>query len=126
MLLTVSVRGSPGSIILSALASLSLRQRDAFYNLSYVNLPEHVVPNTPSYHEEMALAIFQTNSISAADDGVGIFPSTARLNHGCSGAFNAVYNWRPSEATLVVHALKDIKEGEVSLGHLHSLCKLKG
>ncbi|EKM51476.1 uncharacterized protein PHACADRAFT_102067, partial [Phanerochaete carnosa HHB-10118-sp] len=112
-LFILPAQGSPGSVILSALASLSPRQHDAFYNLSYVNFPDHVVPNMPSYHEEMALAIFQTNGISAADDGVGLFPSTARLNHGCSGAFNAVYNWRPSEATLVVHALKNIKEGEV-------------
>lgn len=70
------------------------------------------------YNEEMALAVFQTNSISAADDGAGIFPQTARLNHGCSKAFNSVYNWRSSEAALVVHALKDIKKGEVSLGLL--------
>ena len=64
----------------------------------------------------MALAIFETNAIGADDDGTAIFPTTARLNHGCSAAFNAVYSWRPSEGALVVHALKDIKEGEVSPG----------
>jgi hypothetical protein len=38
------------------------------------------------------LAKAQTNAI-AAGDMVGIFPKTARLNHGCSSAFNAAYNW---------------------------------
>ncbi|GJE97204.1 SET domain-containing protein [Phanerochaete sordida] len=108
----VRVQGSPGAIVLSALASLSPHQRDAFYNLSYVNFPRHLTPNSPSYHETMALAIFETNAIGADDDGTGIFPTTARLNHGCSAAFNAVYSWRSSEGALVVHALKNIKEGE--------------
>lgn len=39
----------------------------------------------------------------------------ARLNHGCSHAFNVVYAWRDYEGVLVVHALKPIKEGQVRL-----------
>ena len=109
----VTAGGSPGSVILHALAGLSPTQREAFYNLSYVNLPAAFEPGTPAYNDELALAIFQTNSISAADQGVGLFPQTARLNHGCAGAFNAVYTYRPREGVVVVHALKPIREGEV-------------
>ncbi|KAI0072028.1 hypothetical protein K474DRAFT_1729905, partial [Panus rudis PR-1116 ss-1] len=102
---------SPGALLLNSLARLSPRQRAAFYNLSYVNLPENLTPDTDAYHEALALATFQTNSISAGEN-VGIFPKTARLNHGCSSAFNSVYTWREAEGALVVHALKSIKEGE--------------
>ena len=61
---------------------------------------------------EKALAIFQTNGIQAGDK-IGLFPRTARLNHGCSSAFNAIYSWREKEGVLVVHALKSIKAQEV-------------
>lgn len=84
-------------------------ERDAFLNLSYVHFPSHLNPE--DHPEEVALAIFQTNAVSAGD-AVGIFPRMARLNHGCSSAFNAVYSWRESEGVLVVHALKDIHKGE--------------
>lgn len=68
----------------------------------------------PENHpDEVALAIFQTNAV-AAGDGVGIFPRMARLNHGCSSAFNVVYTWREWEKALVVYALKNIRKGEVS------------
>lgn len=109
----VTAKGSPGSVILHALASLTASQRAAFYNLSYVNLPENLLPGTPAYNDELALAIFQTNSISAGEHGVGLFPRTARLNHGCSAAFNSVYSYRPREGVVVVHALKNVREGEV-------------
>ena len=46
---------------------------------------------------------------------IGIFPRMARLNHGCSHAFNSVYSWREDEGVLTVHALKDIAVGEVGL-----------
>jgi hypothetical protein len=71
-----------------------------------------------SHPEEVALAIFQTNAV-AAGNGVGIFPRMARLNHGCSSAFNVVYTWREWEKALVVYALKRIRKGEVSI---HSYC----
>lgn len=101
-----------------SLAVLSPSKRQSFYNLSYVNLPQGLEPDSPTYNEELALAIFQTNSI-AAGNNVGIFPTTARLNHGCSSAFNSVYTWREKEGVIVVHALKSIKKGEVGaiVGH---------
>ncbi|KAI0088720.1 hypothetical protein BDY19DRAFT_949358 [Irpex rosettiformis] len=103
---------SPGALILSSLARLTHSQRQSFYNLSYVHLPENLEPDTPQYNDELALAIFQTNAVSAGSDGVGIFPRMARLNHGCSKAFNVVYSWRENERAIVVHALKDIKQGQ--------------
>lgn len=45
---------------------------------------------------------------------MGIFPRLARINHGCSSAFNVVYHWREHEGHVVVHALKDIPKGQVS------------
>lgn len=39
----------------------------------------------------------------------------ARLNHGCSSAFNVVYSWREDEGLLVVYALKKILKNEVTL-----------
>ncbi|KAF4581455.1 hypothetical protein EYR40_009741 [Pleurotus pulmonarius] len=103
------ISSSPASLIWSSLARVTPFERDAFLNLSYVHFPSHLNPE--DHPEEVALAIFQTNAVSAGDD-VGIFPRMARLNHGCSSAFNAVYSWRESEGVLVVHALKGIRKGE--------------
>jgi len=49
----------------------------------------------------------------AAGENVGIFPRMARLNHGCSSAFNAVYSWREKEEALVIFALRNISKGDV-------------
>ncbi|KDQ25361.1 hypothetical protein PLEOSDRAFT_1066483 [Pleurotus ostreatus PC15] len=103
------ISSSPASLIWSSLARVTPSERDAFLNLSYVHFPPHLSPE--DHPEEVALAIFQTNAVSAGDN-VGIFPQMARLNHGCSSAFNAVYSWRESEGVLVVHALKEIRKGE--------------
>ncbi|KAH9854761.1 hypothetical protein C2E23DRAFT_817879 [Lenzites betulinus] len=103
---------SPGAILLASLATLSPRQRGSYYNLSYVGFPEGLKKGTSRYNEELALAIFQTNAVAAGSHGVGIFPRMARLNHGCSNAFNVVYTWRDDEGVLVVHALKSITEGQ--------------
>jgi hypothetical protein len=92
------------------LENLSQQEREAFLNLSYVNFPKGLEPNENP--EEVALAIFQTNAVSAGE-GVGIFPRMARLNHGCSSAFNVVYSWRDATKFLIVHALKDIRRGQV-------------
>ncbi|KAJ3545335.1 hypothetical protein NM688_g5636 [Phlebia brevispora] len=102
---------SPGALLLSALAGLSPRQRESFYNLSYVNLPSDTLPGTEEYNDHLALAIFQTNAV-ATGDKVGLFPRMARINHGCSSAFNSIYTWRENEGVLVIHALKPIKMGE--------------
>lgn len=90
---------------------LTPSQRESFYNLSYVNLPPDVEPDTTEYNEQLALAIFQTNAIHAGDN-VGIFPRMARFNHGCSSAFNSVYTWRSDEGGIVVYALRSIKKGQ--------------
>ena len=82
-----------------------------------MNFPSHLKADSPEYNEALALAIFQTNSIAAGNGQAGIFPRVARLNHGCSKAFNSVYWWRADEGEeglIVVHALKGIKEGEVT------------
>ena len=100
----------PEQVILDTVRQLSPEEAARFYNLSYVNLPDHLSPDV--HAERLPLAIFETNSV-AAGTNVGLFPIMARLNHGCSHAFNVVYSWRDREGVLVVHALKDIKEGEV-------------
>ncbi|KAF8073662.1 hypothetical protein FPV67DRAFT_1409441 [Lyophyllum atratum] len=104
------ITGSPADFIAKLLREASPADREAVLNLSYVNLPDNVDPET--HPDEVALAIFQTNAVAAGAGGVGIFPRMARLNHGCSGAFNAVYTWRDKEKILVVHALKKILKGE--------------
>lgn len=87
------------------------QQKQAFFNLSYVNFPQGKDPAKDI--DELALAIFSTNAVKA-DKEVGIFPRMARLNHGCSKAFNSVYSFRPTEGTLYVYAIKPIANGEVS------------
>lgn len=103
------ISSSPSAFIAGSLAKLGRDEQEAFFNLSYVNLPQHLDPD--EHQDEVKLAIFQTNAV-AAGDGVGIFPKMARINHGCSSAFNAVYTWREKEGTLCVHALKAIGRGE--------------
>ncbi|KDQ15709.1 hypothetical protein BOTBODRAFT_285874 [Botryobasidium botryosum FD-172 SS1] len=95
---------SPTSIIANLVASLSPSARTAFFALAHhdTTLPPPAIP----------LAIFETNAINAGEDGIGIFPRTARLNHGCSSAFNAVYSWRHRENALVVHAIRRIEKGQ--------------
>ena len=102
--------------MLSTISSLSPSSRTSFYNLSYVHMPMHLTPTSPQHAEHLALAIFQTNAVATGPETTGLFPTMARLNHGCARAFNVVYSWREAEGVLVVHALKDIKEGEVSPG----------
>ncbi|KAG5341127.1 hypothetical protein C0989_011350 [Termitomyces sp. Mn162] len=106
------VSESPSAVIAKLLREASPKDREAVLNLSYVHFPENLDPET--HPDEVALAIFQTNAI-AAGKRVGIFPRSARMNHGCSSAFNAVYTWRDKEEVLVVHALKKINKGEVWL-----------
>jgi hypothetical protein len=94
-------------LLTNLLVSLSQAERDSFFDLS---------SNRPADAEneigQLALSIFETNAV-AAGDRVGIFPRMARLNHGCSRAFNSVYSWREQEGVIVVHALKPVKNGSV-------------
>lgn len=106
----ITVTSSPSALISQLLREASPQDRETFLNLSYVKLPKNLKPE--DHPDEVALAIFQTNAVAAGGD-VGIFPRMTRLNHGCSSAFNVVYNWREREGALVVHALRPIQKGEV-------------
>lgn len=106
-----SIDSSPSQFIWELVQQLSPDQVASFHNLSHVNLPENLSPDSEEFLKELQLAIFETNAV-AAGSNVGLFPMMARLNHGCSGAFNSVYSWREREGVLVVHALKDIKKGD--------------
>ncbi|KAK7021189.1 SET domain-containing protein 5 [Favolaschia claudopus] len=100
---------SPGALIARLLRNTPAEGRDAFLNLSYVNFPAGVDPKTNP--DQVALAIFQTNAVAAGEQA-GIFPGMARLNHGCSSAFNVVYTWREREQQLFVYALRDVQRGQ--------------
>ncbi|KAF8635948.1 hypothetical protein AX15_000115 [Amanita polypyramis BW_CC] len=100
---------SPSQLIWGLVQNLSHADQEAYMNLSYVHLPEGVDPRKQP--EEVALAIFLTNAVSAGE-GAGIFPRMARLNHGCAGSFNSVYSWREEEGALVVYAFKNINRGQ--------------
>ncbi|KAL0960825.1 hypothetical protein HGRIS_005844 [Hohenbuehelia grisea] len=107
---------SPLVLISNILMRMQPHEREAFMNLSYVdvNFPAHLTDRTgkPEDHPlALALAIFQTNAVSAGSH-VGLFPRMARLNHGCAGSFNSVYSWREDEGELVVHAIKRIAKDQ--------------
>ncbi|KAJ7070024.1 hypothetical protein C8F01DRAFT_976975, partial [Mycena amicta] len=104
-----STTESPTALIWRLLQGASPEGQFAFWDLSYVNLPQDVDPKTQRAH--VALAVFNTNAV-AAGENVAIFPGMARLNHGCSSAFNVVYTWRKNEEALYVHALKNISKGQ--------------
>ena len=109
------VKSSPSDFIAGQLKKLGPKEREAFLSLSYVNF--HSPPGHQDswvHPEEVALAIFTTNAV-AAGEKVGIFPRMARLNHGCSSAFNVVYSWREKEEALFIFALRDISRGDVWL-----------
>lgn len=103
-LVPASIRESPERLIASLVSQLSPEKRRQFNALSHHSNPD-------STGEAQMLAKTQTNAISAGDM-IGIFPNTARLNHGCSSAFNVAYNWAAGEQELVVQAFKPIMEGE--------------
>lgn len=103
------------------LSSLSSQQREDFFSLSWI--PQHLPAALTSpqlSHDKLrnqhpytlALAIFQTNAVTAGSGAVGIFPRMARLNHGCAAGFNVVYSYREAQNELRVYALKGIKKGE--------------
>ncbi|KIJ54906.1 hypothetical protein M422DRAFT_152563 [Sphaerobolus stellatus SS14] len=102
-IIPASISSDPVSFVDAKVRELTEEDRAAFFNLSHadVNIPEEQIP----------VSIIQTNGIAAGSD-VGLFPNTARLNHGCSSAFNSVYSWRSNEGLLTVHALKEIPAGE--------------
>ncbi|KZS89515.1 hypothetical protein SISNIDRAFT_479733 [Sistotremastrum niveocremeum HHB9708] len=95
--LPLKIDGDPEELVLAALSILSFNARSQFINLSHHSHSKYD-PNTDDelgIDGPTALSILQTNAISARPGNLGIFPQIARLNHGCGGAFNAVYNFRP-------------------------------
>jgi len=101
---------SPTALIYLILGTLNKEQLSSFYGLSYIE-PAGKHDTLEEDPSQIALAIFQTNAVSAGD-AVGLFPQMARLNHGCSSAFHAVYTWREHEGVIVVMAIKPIRKGE--------------
>ncbi|KAG8908921.1 hypothetical protein FRB99_000024 [Tulasnella sp. 403] len=94
---------SPSEYIRQVIASLSPEGKAKFLSLS---VPAPGIPEA-----DVPFAIVQTNAF-AAGPGMAVFPNAARLNHGCSSAFNVVYSFREEEKRLYVHALRDIQQGE--------------
>jgi hypothetical protein len=86
------ITGSATDLINTLVNDLSPDDRRLFDGLSHHSEPD-------AKGERLALAKFQTNAIAAGSQ-VGVFPRTARLNHGCSSAFNAMYNWREDDQIL--------------------------
>jgi len=109
-LLPNQIQGSPTATVHRALSKLNPEQLSIFHNLSYIE-PTGGFNLEEEHAHQVALAIFQTNAVSAGGAS-GLFPQMARLNHGCAGAFTAVYSWREREGVIVVHAIKPIKKGE--------------
>ncbi|TFL02976.1 hypothetical protein BDV98DRAFT_591785 [Pterulicium gracile] len=97
-----SIHGSPHELIAKHLTELTDYQRAQFHGLSYLPV---------SSEADIPLSIFQANAVAAGAGTVGLFPNFARLNHGCAGAFNAVYSFREKEGEIVVHAVKNIAAG---------------
>ncbi|EPQ54746.1 SET domain-containing protein [Gloeophyllum trabeum ATCC 11539] len=102
------ITSSPTALLSSLLSALPAASLSAFFALSAVHLPSSPDPDPL----DVALAIVQTNAVAAGEGHIGVFPTMARLNHACAGAFNAVYSWRAGEGVLVVHAVRDVRRGE--------------
>lgn len=99
-----TVRQSPEQLIIALVSQLPLEKQQVFDALSHHARPDAVGDALP-------LAKFETNSMNAGES-VGIFPTIARINHGCSSAFNAAYSWREDTKETVVYAFKPIFQGE--------------
>lgn len=86
------VTEDPVGYIDDQLSALSTDQQYEFFNLSHAdpNVSQDLIP----------VSIIQTNGIAAGPNRVGMFPRTARLNHGCSSAFNVVYSYKEKENIL--------------------------
>ncbi|KAH9469409.1 hypothetical protein Pst134EA_009923 [Puccinia striiformis f. sp. tritici] len=91
-----------------AVQELSGEDRNRFLGLS--NVWENRSDNGAQLSKYSG--IFQTNGMSSGRGSMSIFPSISRINHACTGAVNAVYNWRENEGREVVHVTKVIEPGE--------------
>ncbi|KAF8666696.1 GTP binding [Rhizoctonia solani] len=96
----------PSQLIGGIVDALPSTDKAVFLALSYAK------PNVSA--QDIPFEIFQTNAISAGQRGTGLFPRTARLNHGCSRAFGAVYSWRDAEGVLEESAASDRRLGQMA------------
>jgi len=110
-IIPASISEDPIKLLNRHLNSLTQDQRNEYFDLSH-HAHAGQNSNENDYLNQKTLSIFQTNAISTAGGEVGLFPKTARLNHGCVSSFNCVYTWREHEGVLVTHALKPIRVGE--------------
>ncbi|KAG8877453.1 hypothetical protein FRB97_003384 [Tulasnella sp. 331] len=116
-ILTITRDASDAAVesIITQIGNMTDSNLSAFFSLYY---PSTVLmadgTQKPINPEEidMPLAIVQANSLAIEGGMQAVFPKAARINHGCSAAFNAVHSWRADEKKLYVHALRDIKAGE--------------
>ena len=67
--------------------------------------------NTPG-GEKTLHGIFSTNTYALGQGATygGLFLSLSRLNHSCRP--NCVHHWRPDMHCMIVHAVRDIEEGQ--------------
>lgn len=112
------VQGDPVDYIHSRWNALDSSQRAVFDALSYTELnlnPAGLHLVATARERRRPFAVFATNAVGAGTAHVGLFPRMARLNHACGASFNAVYAWQEEAGMLVVHAIRDIPKGTVSL-----------
>lgn len=95
----VPVHEDPVAFLRRHLSKVTKEEEESYWALSH-HAVDSKTTTSQKYQDEKVLSIFQTNGISAGPDRVGIFPRTARLNHGCVAAFNSVYSWREDEQIL--------------------------
>lgn len=67
--------------------------------------------NSP-HGERTVHGVFSTNTYALGQGATygGLFLSLSRLNHSCRP--NCCHHWRPDEHKMIVHAVRDIQEGE--------------
>jgi hypothetical protein len=94
------VRGDPVTLLRGHLEALSEAEEASYFKLSHHASVNKGPKEIDTIQDSVILSIFQTNAIGAGPGKVGIYPRTARLNHGCVGAFNSVYSWREEEGVL--------------------------
>lgn len=83
------MKAAPEVIIEEQLAALAPADRRRYMRLGDAGL-----------HADARVSIFQTNAVALGARGAGVCPTFARLNHGCLGAFNAVYSWQEDQGVI--------------------------
>jgi len=101
IVLPQQVVGDTAEIVANELAKLTKEQKATYFGLANSNL-----------HDDPGVSIFQTNAVSVGPGKGGVCPKMARLNHACLGGVNSMYSFQENTGNIVVHALRDIQEGE--------------